>query len=191
MSDLRIHPVDDPRQLAGILRLQAANLRRNLSDDEAAREGFVTAEYTLEVLAAMHAVAPSIVATDAGEVVGYALVSERTLGMTHPLLRSLFEATDAMTRNGTPMRDVRYAVCGQLCVAKSHRGLGLVDRMYGAFRTTYMDRWDALVTDVVTDNPRSLRAHARVGFEVLTTIPYGGADWHIVLWDWRVGPRYS
>ncbi len=148
----------------------------------------MTAEYTLEFLGAMHAVAPSIVATDAGEVVGYALVSERTLGMSHPLLRSLFEATDALTRDGTSMRDVRYAVCGQLCVAKSHRGLGLVDRMYGCFRDTYAGRWDALVTDVVIENPRSLRAHARVGFEVVSTIPYGGADWHVVIWEW-VRPR--
>jgi GNAT superfamily N-acetyltransferase len=190
MRDARVHPVDHRDHLVGIQALQAANLRRTVGEDEAAREGFVTAEYTVEFLQAMHEVAPSIVTTDEDEtgrriVVGYALVTDRSVGMSHPLLRYLFEATDRQTWNGVRLRDVAYVVCGQLCVAKSHRGLGLADRMYRRMCEEYSTRWDGVVTDVVTDNPRSLRAHARVGFDVVTTIAYGGAEWKIVLWDWR------
>lgn len=185
MTDPRVHSVDDPQQLAGIKRLQTANLRANLPADEAAREGFVTAEYTLDYLQAMHAVAPSIVATDGGAVVAYALVTDRAVGMQHPLLADLFEVTDPEPWRGAPMAARPYVVCGQLCVAKSHRGLRLVDRMYAAFRDAYAARYSHLVTDVASDNPRSLRAHERVGFTVLKTVPYGGVDWHIVLWDWR------
>lgn len=185
MTATRVHPVDDAAQLAGIQALQTANLRRHLAPDDVAREGFVTAEYTLDYLQAMHDAAPSIVAMDGGEVVGYALVAERAVGMRHPLLADLYEKADREMLDGTPLREQRYVLCGQLCVAKSHRGMALVDRMYHRFRDEYAGRYDLVVTDVVSDNPRSLRAHQRVGFEVLTSMAYDGAEWYIVAWDWR------
>jgi ribosomal protein S18 acetylase RimI-like enzyme len=188
LSLARVHPVDDERQLAGIKSLQTANLRANLDVDEAAREGFVTAEYTLEYLRAMHDAAPSIVATDGDAVVGYALVADRTIATEHPLLAGLFEATDRHAWHGAPLSGQPYVVCGQLCVARTHRGRGLVDRMYRQFRDVYAARYSHLVTDVASDNPRSLRVHRRVGFAVLATVEYDGADWHVVLWDWRVPP---
>lgn len=187
MNDVRVHPVDDAGQLVGIRELQAANLRRNVAPEDAAREGFVTAEYTLEFLRAMHDVAPSIVATADGAVVGYALVADRAVGMGHPLLADLFAAIDRCSWAGVPLAGQPYVVCGQLCVAKTHRGLGLVDRMYARFRDEYAARFAYLLTDVASDNPRSLRVHRRVGFEVVATTAYGGVDWHVVLWDWRSG----
>jgi GNAT superfamily N-acetyltransferase len=190
MTAPRVHPVDHLSQLAGIKALQTANLRRLVAPAEAAREGFVTAEYTLDFLRTMHDVAPSIVATavdDAGheEVVGYALVADRTVGLDHPLLMDLIQQVDRHMWGGAPLSEQRYVLCGQLCVAKSHRGIGLVDRMYRCFRDEYASRWDMVITDVVSDNQRSLHAHRRVGFEVVSSLAHGGADWHVVLWDWR------
>jgi GNAT superfamily N-acetyltransferase len=186
MSALRIHPVNEHvAQLAGILRLQSANLARTLSAIEIEREGFVTAEYTFEFLSAMHEVAPSIVATDDGEVVGYALVSDPAVSRGHPLLADLCRAIEQQVWAGVALKECSYVVCGQLCVAKSHRGRGLVDKLYACFRDEYASRYELLLTDVATNNPRSLRVHRRVGFETVTTLGYGGTEWHVVLWDWR------
>jgi L-amino acid N-acyltransferase YncA len=39
---------------------------------------------------------------------------------------------------------------------------------------------------VAKDNPRSLKAHQKKGFQVIDSLSYGGIGWDIVLWDWNV-----
>lgn len=171
--------------VAGIKALQNANLASRLPEAERAAEGFVTAEYSLDFLQAMHDETPAIIAVDQGVVVGYALVTTRELGATHDLVRALVEAVDGMEYRGLALRAARYVLCGQLCVAKTHRGQGLAGRMYAHFRETLGATYDFLVTDVDTTNWRSLKAHRKAGFEVLATLGYGGAGWDVVIQDWR------
>ena len=51
-------------ELLGIQALQRANLRNIIGEEEARKEGFVTAEYSIELLKAMHEISPSIIAKD-------------------------------------------------------------------------------------------------------------------------------
>lgn len=186
-AEVVIARVATRRELEGVLALQAANLQRVLPAEEAAREGFVTAEYTLELLERMHAVEPSVIAKCGDEVVGYALVTDRALRGHHALLDDLFEVADRSTLDGRPLRERAYVLCGQLCVGRGFRGQALASRLYRRFRADLEHRYDCLVTDVARDNPRSLRAHLKAGFRVLTTLSYGGAEWDLVVWDWRAG----
>ena len=50
---------------------------------------------------------------------------------------------------------------------------------------TYGDRFDFTVTEVAARNTRSLRAHARVGFQTLHVYPdpTTGEDWHVIALD--------
>ncbi|MGL1493919.1 hypothetical protein ACSTIK_00385, partial [Vibrio parahaemolyticus] len=81
-------------ELQGILQLQRENLKKNVSAGEAGSEGFVTAEYTLAFLEAMHRASPSIIAKDGDQVVGYALVAVKLVGKDHDLLADLFHTID-------------------------------------------------------------------------------------------------
>jgi hypothetical protein len=71
---------------------------------------------------------------------------------------------------------------GQICIADGYRGLGIFDGLYRAMAERYGDRFDFTVTDVATRNPRSLRAHKRVGFETLAafTDPETGEEWNVI-----------
>lgn len=182
---LTIGRVTSRAELEGVLALQAANLRERLAPEVAAREGFVTAEYTLELLERMHAIEPSVIAKDGERVVAYALVTDRGIRGTHPLLDDLFAVVERSELHGRPMRERDYVLCGQLCVAYGYRGQALASRLYGCFRAELARRYDCLVTDVARDNPRSLRAHLKSGFEVFATLGYGGVEWDLVGWDWR------
>lgn len=71
---IEIKTVTDFTELAGIQKLQQENLKKQLDKEEAASEGFVTAEYFLAFLESMHRAGPSIIAKDGDAVVGYALV---------------------------------------------------------------------------------------------------------------------
>lgn len=71
---IEIKTVTDFTELAGIQKLQQENLKKQLDKEEAASEGFVTAEYSLAFLESMYRAGPSIIAKDGDTVVGYALV---------------------------------------------------------------------------------------------------------------------
>ena len=180
-----IKRVDSVTELEGIKNLQQENLKANLSDEESNAEGFVTAEYTLDFLKIMHEAEPSIIAKDGDVIAGYALVAVRTIASQHELLDHLFSTIDDTIYEGTPLKNKNYVVCGQLCVKKQYRSMGLVQKMYQHFRDSLSGSFDYCVTDVVQVNQRSVKAHLNTGFQVISTLEFGSAYWDIVLWEWR------
>jgi hypothetical protein len=171
--------------IGGILQLHRLNLKANISDEEAQAEGFVSAEYNLNSLTKINEICPSIVALDSNKiVVGYALVVTREYYGNHDLLDDLFRSIDALSFNGEPLENINYVVVGQLCVAKSFRGMGVVQKMYNFYRDELSREYQYCITDVASSNPRSLKSHIKSGFQVIDTKGYGGLTWDIVLWDW-------
>lgn len=168
------------RDLAGILALQAAS--RDPTPD-----GFVTAAHTLPILRAMHEIVPSVVARDSvGEVVAYALSMPIEARAFVPVLEPMFAEVEALpVESLTTARPARWYVMGQVAVAPAWRGAGVFDALYAAHRTHYADRFDVFITEVATRNPRSLRAHLRVGFEVVKTYRDTTDEWALVAWSWR------
>jgi ribosomal protein S18 acetylase RimI-like enzyme len=172
--------------LEGILQLQQANLRKHLQDTEAAQQGFLIAEYTLEFLGQMHASHPSIVALDGERVVGYALVVTQSVKDGHPLLADLCSKIDELEYEQQSLRTVNYVVVGQLCIDKDYRGLGLVQQLYGLFRQSLQSKYRYAITDIAQANTRSLQAHLKTGFKVIHSIEFEGLRWDVVLWDWSI-----
>jgi ribosomal protein S18 acetylase RimI-like enzyme len=155
--------------LEGILVLQRAS-RPPTAD------GFVTVQHTLDILRAMHALGPSVVARDAtGAVVGYALVMPRETRALIPILEPMFAKLDVLVPSG-----VRWYVMGQVAVAPSHRGSGVFDAMYAEHRARYRDRFDIVITEVATRNTRSIRAHERVGFTTLEVYRDATDEWALI-----------
>ena len=104
--------VTAPKEINAIKELQNLNLRPNISDEEAASQGFLTASYTLEYLQAMNADAPSVVAKAGDEVVGYAMVTTQALRNGHDLMADLFNTIDRTTYGGRILREANYVVVG-------------------------------------------------------------------------------
>ena len=169
--------------LDGILALQRANLRTRISLAQAAAQGFVTVEHTPEILAQMHALGASVVAKVGSEVVGYALTMTRECRPLLPVLEPMFARFDELSYGARPLRDRSFYVMGQICVAESMRGRGVFDAMYQAHREHFSGSYQLLLTEISARNPRSLRAHARVGFSELTRYRDETDDWVIVGWD--------
>ena len=162
MHRFEVTESDGDRDLDEILRLQRENLPAQLSPEESAREGFVTVQHTREALAQMHALAPSIVARRDGVFAGYALTMPPEARACAPILAPMFQQLDER------LAGRRYYVMGQICIARPFRGQGLFDHLYAAQFQHCRARWDLCVTEVSLDNPRSLRAHQRLGFTPLS-----------------------
>jgi len=183
---IRFTTVSTPDEVEGILELQAANLPAALTPERMASDGFVTVRHDPAVLQRMNDAAPAVIAKDGDRVVAYALVMPRTFAADVPILRPLFEKLDGLSWRGRRLRDQpRWFVMGQICVSEGYRGRGIFDGLYRAMAEAYRERFDFTVTEVAARNTRSLRAHARVGFQTLQVYPDSttGEDWHVIVLD--------
>jgi ribosomal protein S18 acetylase RimI-like enzyme len=180
---IKIQLASSEEEMKEVLALQQANLRKNISQEEAETQGFLMAEYDLDFLKLLNQQSPAILAKDGEKVVGYSLVALPETAILHPLLADLVENIERCVFDGKPVKD--YAIVAQLCVSKEYRGQDLVQKLYGSFRDHYANRYTYCVTDVANANHRSLKAHQKRGFQVIDTLEYGGIGWNIVLWDWH------
>jgi hypothetical protein len=167
-------------ELEQILQLQVGNLRDRVSPEQAVRQGFLTVAHTLDVLERMHALAPSVIAKDGERLAGYALVMPVEARGFIPILEPMFQLFERLSWRGRPLSAYRYYVMGQVCVAEAYRGQGVFDALYREHRASYGGRFDCTVTEVATRNTRSMRAHLRVGFEVLETYRDAMDEWAVI-----------
>jgi hypothetical protein len=186
VSGMRFHTVSSDDDIRQILRLQAANLPKNISADTLATQGFVTVEHDFDTLQRMNAAEPSVIMKDGGTLAGYALSMTRSFGTAIPVLLPMFDLFKKMEYKGRRLEDYAYIVVGQVCVADGYRGRGLFDQLYQAYRATLSGRYDLAVTEIAQRNLRSIAAHRRTGFD--TAHQYQAPDgewWDVVVWDWR------
>jgi L-amino acid N-acyltransferase YncA len=182
---LSLTTVETKVELEEILELQQQNLIQNIDEVEMQTQGFVTMIHDLDVLQQMHDLAPSVIAKDGNRVVGYALVMLRECRELFPPLEPMFKNLDLLEYRNNPLNEYRFYIMGQVCIDKKFRRTGLFDQLYQKHKEIYAEKFDFIITEVSTRNQRSLRAHERVGFEVINTYSDEIDEWAVVLWNWK------
>lgn len=166
-----------------ILQLQRQNLFTAISDEQQSQQGFVFAEHTIPLLKMMAAHLPQVIAVSNGKVIAYNLAMSITLKNLIPSLVPMFTEFERSKYNGRPLTAYRFMVGGQVCVDKDFRGHGLSTRLYHETRNRLSSDYQLCVTEVATRNIVSLRAHQKMGFEVVSTYHDGKELWKVVVWD--------
>jgi len=108
--------------LNAILSLQKANLKENISQQEADEQGFVTCKHSFEVLKLMNQPHPHIIAEYGQKLAGYALVMVKSNAKKVPEIISMFTQINQLNYKGSALKEANYVVMGQICVAKNFRG---------------------------------------------------------------------
>jgi hypothetical protein len=176
-----VHTDNEINQIAA---LSAANLSANISAETKAREGFVSWVYTPGILETLHAVAPSVIVMDGDILAGYALTLTPESLEAYPAAIPTYEHASTLVYKGRALSRQRFYLMGQICVAEPWRGKGVVDLLYQGHRRFYSHSYDLLLTEISTANPRSLKAHQKVGFEIIDTHHDPQGHWDVVCWDW-------
>jgi RimJ/RimL family protein N-acetyltransferase len=172
------------KELDQIADLSRENLVTNISAETKAKEGFVTWQYSADALRALHAIAPSVIVTDGKIVAGYALTLTHASALIYPPMRHSLEHISSLEYRDRKVGDSRFYLMGQICVGAAYRGRGVVEQLYRYHHDHFSPRFDLLATEISTSNPRSLRAHQKVGFEVINTYRDDTDQWNVVVWDW-------
>jgi|SRR6185312_10563891 len=166
-----------------ILSLQESNLYTKTSRELQDREGFVFAEHDIGILKAMSAHVPQTVAVADGRVIGYTLAMTPEMKYQVASLIPMFEQFELCTYLGHPLSNYPFVVGGQVCVAEGYRGLGIVRGLYNALANQVKGKYKLCVTEIAQRNPRSLKAHLKMGFKVIRTYAAQNEVWDVVAWD--------
>lgn len=168
--------------LKGILELQQINLPQNISNEELESQGFVTVKHDLNLLTRMNSPYQHIIAKEEDKVVGYTLVMLRKWKNDIPVLEEMFDQINSINYEARFLGEAKYFIMGQVCVAKSQRGQGVFAGLYVEMKKRMHNDFDYVITEIASRNYRSLRAHEKVGFEIIKTYRIGdGEEWVLVL----------
>ena len=171
--------------LKGILILQDKNLKKSLDQKEVESQGFVTVVHDLDLLREMNQASKHIIAKSESQVIAYTLVMLRSFQNRIPILKTTFETIDSLVYKGLALKNSNYFVMGQVCVGKPFRGQGVFYALYQHMKKVMQSEFLFVITEIALENKRSMRAHEKVGFEVIKTYTHNDAEWAIVLWDWN------
>ena len=176
---------NDDESIHNILALQFQNLRSNLNQDEIKSQGFVYVQHTFDSLKGICEAEPAVVAYDQTELAGYALCMIKAHSKNVPELMHFFESLDHVMYNEKSLRDIPFIACGQICVAKAYRGKNLMRDLYHQMKKLN-SKYQYCITEVSSQNVRSLHAHFNVGFvSIHSHLNEHGEEWQILLWDWN------
>jgi ribosomal protein S18 acetylase RimI-like enzyme len=172
-------------ELKQIVELSRKNHRLYIDSDEKEKEGFVSWEYSFDLLKKMQDQQAHVFVKDGNRLVGYALVALKEAGLFHKDLAAMFSNLEEVMYNGKPLSTYKYYVMGQICIDKEYRGKGIFDMLYQQHKKLFKDRFDFVVTEISQSNTRSVRAHEKVGFKTIYTHKDSIDNWNVVLWDWK------
>lgn len=181
--------VSAKNELEQIQKLNSQNLKPSLSKREIQQQGFVSWPYSVELLEKLHQLAPSIIIKDDHKVVGYALVTLKEAGSFHPDLQAMIRNLEPVYYLGKPLMEYSFYIMGQVCIDKSHRGKGLFNMLYQHHKSIYSNAYELLVTEISTNNKRSIKAHEKLGFKNIYTFRDSLDEWNVVVWNWGDGDR--
>jgi ribosomal protein S18 acetylase RimI-like enzyme len=169
-------------ELVQVAQLSEANSALNVQEDLKKTEGYVTWSYPLNVLRVINRVAPSVIVKDGEKVVGYAIVLTKETAPHFAPLREALEWFGTVQYEQKSILDHRVYFLGQTCIHQDYRGKGILNLLYDFHRQEYSPFYDIAVSEISVNNPRSKRAHEKIGFTTLQSRFIGAEEWDTVLW---------
>jgi len=176
--------VSTKKELEQIHNLNQQNLKQNLSDEEMLQEGFVSWNYSFELLEKMHQLAPSVIVKDGSDVIGYALVTLKEAASFHIDFEKMITHLKPVVYEAKPLMSFQFYIMGQVCIHKNYRGKGVFPLLFHQHKVSYGKKYELLVTEISNKNLRSLKAHEKVGFKDIFTYREGIDEWNVVAWNW-------
>jgi predicted N-acetyltransferase YhbS len=172
----------------GIVDLIGRYQHDRLSPEER-KGGFLSAEFTLQQVVEAAGDLGVFVAREAGEVVGAVFAFRHDAGNHPPIVREMLRTAEKSLFRQQPLGARRYFVYGPVCIAREHRGRGLLRSLLSRVLDELSGRYEAGVTLVANENAHSLRAHtAGLGMEQVAEFDFNGRRHSVLAFEARGGP---
>jgi hypothetical protein len=147
-----------PEDYAEIVRLQRANYIANLTAEER-REGFLSAEFNLDQVAAIASDLGIAIVTMDDDLAGCLCAIRREFDHGSPVVERMLESYDQSKFRGKPLSAFNSYVYGPVCIARQYRRRGLLRGLYQFQKKDLAGQFEIGVALVSHSNPRSMQAH--------------------------------
>lgn len=147
-----------PQDYPAILRLQSENFIANLSEEER-KEGFLSAEFSLDQVALMAEDLGTTIATVDGEVVAFLCAFRKEFNHGSPVIAQMLATYDRVKFEGQALSSYSSYIYGPVCIQRAYRRRGVLRRLYEAQLKDLAGQFEVGVAFVSRSNPYSLKAH--------------------------------
>jgi predicted GNAT superfamily acetyltransferase len=141
-----------------IVRLNAANFIANLAEHERA-DGFLSAVFTLQQVAAMAEDLGITVAIVDGELAGFLCAFRNDFDHGSPVVAKMIESYDRTRFEDKLLTEYNTYAYGPVCIDRGYRRMGLLRGLYEAQKRDLAGQFEVGVALIARSNPHSMQAH--------------------------------
>jgi hypothetical protein len=157
----------------------------NSINEDDKKDGFVTTAFTKEQLTYLIEHEKGVfIARKEGEVVAYVMSASWDFWSAWPIFEQMLQSLEALTYLGQKITAQNSYQYGPVCVDKSVRGSGILERLFEFAREQMSKRYPILVTFINKINPRSFNAHTqKLGLEVIAEFEFNNNHYYELVYD--------
>lgn len=177
--------------LAEVKRLQETYHVDSISDEDRPN-GFVTTLFTekqfRKLIESENGLA---LACDGNRIVGYAMAASWEYWSAWPLFQHMIqdlENTEYLGENLTTENSYQY---GPIAVHSDYRGTDVFPNLFEFSRIQMKQRYPIMITFVNQINPRSVRAHEKIGLDLIKEFKFNNNSYYELGYDTSLKTRGS
>lgn len=169
-----VYRVATRADLQGAVELLEENYRGSLSE-EGKKDGFISVLFSVDDLIEMSENGVTVVAVCGDTTAGVLSAQSCDYNVRKiPLVKEMVTALTDKIVDGAPIDTTQSIVCGPVCVSKEFRGQGVFEKMYDVLKGEAKKNYSLGLTLISQGNPRSLRAHEKIGMQKVTSFDFDG-----------------
>ena len=171
------------KDIPAVSALQQRYHVSTVSEEDKA-DGFVTTLFTKEQFEAIIEKENGLfIALDGDKVIGYAMAASWEYWSQWPMFQHMIKdlpSTDYLGKTLSTENSYQY---GPVCIDKDYRGTKALPNLFEFSRREMNKRYPILITFINHINPRSLRAHEKLGLEIIKSFEYNNNDYYELGYD--------
>lgn len=123
------------------------------------------------------------VALHDGKVIAYAMAASWGYWSSWPLFQQMIADLPSSTFNGHRLSSENSYQYGPICIQGDYRGSEVLPNLFELSRRQMVQRFPILITFINRNNPRSLRAHAKLGLEIIKEFTFNDNHYYELGYD--------
>jgi hypothetical protein len=153
--------------------------------EEDKKDGFVTTPFTKEQLTALIDKEQGLyIAIEDDSVVAYVMAASWQFWSTWPMFEHMIKDLHNLEYLGQTLSVDNSYQYGPICIDKSVRGSGVLEKIFDFAREHMSKRYPILVTFINKINPRSYEAHVRkLGLQVIQEFDFNNNHYYELVYD--------
>ncbi|WFA07760.1 GNAT family acetyltransferase [Tissierella sp. Yu-01] len=155
-------------------------------------DGFVTTLFTEEQFKRLIEDENGLaIACDGEKVVGYAMAASWEYWSEWPLFQHMIKDLHNTTFMGQVLSTKNSYQYGPICVHKDYRSSDVFPNLFEFSRTQMQKRYPILITFINQINPRSYKAHTKIGLDVIKPFEFNNNQYYELGYDTSVRTKGS